>query len=106
MNTMNDMHEPISDSLNRINLITDSRNKGFTMTFANRITVSVRWGLSCFSDGKTTAECMAWSADDHRVVRVMGMQYLEDEDIIRECTTDEVAAFMYNASLMTLGVNG
>jgi hypothetical protein len=48
---------------------------------------------------------MAWCADDHRVVRVMGMQYLEDEDLIRECTTDEIAVFMYNASLMTLEGN-
>jgi len=55
--------DTVSDSLNRFNLVTSDHNRGFTMTFSNRVTVSVRWGKYNYSDGKTTAEVAARDAD-------------------------------------------
>jgi hypothetical protein len=99
----------ISDSLSRINLIDNPHNKGFTMTFQNRITVSIRWGCMNYSDGKTTAECAAWDADTphtpYKWVHVIGFDY-NDDDVLGSLSTDEVAKFIYMASTMTLGVNG
>jgi hypothetical protein len=95
----------ISDSLSRINIITDSVNMGFTMTFTNRITVSIRIGSMNYSDGKTNAECAAWNADTHDWVHVIGFNYCGD-DVLARISTDDVAEFIYNASCMTLGVNG
>jgi hypothetical protein len=101
--------DTISDSLSRINLIDNSHNKGFTMTFQNRITVSIRWGCMNYSDGKTTAECAAWDADTphtpYKWVHVIGFDY-NDDDVLGSLSTDEVARFIYMASTMTLGVNG
>jgi hypothetical protein len=94
----------ISDSLSRINLIDNSHNKGFTMTFDNRITVSIRWGCMNYSDGKTTAECAAWNADTHDWIHVIGFDYCGD-DVLPRLSTDDVATFIYNASCMTIGVN-
>jgi hypothetical protein len=95
----------ISDSLPRINLNDHPYNKGFTMTFQNRITVSIRWGCMNYSDGKTTAECAAWNADNHAWVHVVGFNYYGD-DVLGRLSTDDVAKFIYMASTMTLGVNG
>lgn len=89
----------ISDSLSRFNLETNPVNKGFTMTFANRVTVSVRWGEMNYSDGKTTAECAAWNADTHMWVHVEGFNY-DHDDILARLTTDEVAKFIFVASTM------
>jgi hypothetical protein len=97
--------DTISDSLPRINLIDNSHNKGFTLTFDNRITVSIRWGSCNYSDGKTTAECAAWNADNHAWVHVIGFNYY-DNDVLGRLSTDDVARFIYMASTMTLGVNG
>jgi len=98
--------DTISDSLSRINLIDNPHNKGFMMTFQNRITVSIRWGEANYSDGKTTAECAAWDADTpHKWVHVIGFDY-NDDDVLGRLSTDEVAKFIYMASTMTLGVNG
>lgn len=91
--------DTISDNLKRINLITDKANQGFTMTFENRITVSVRWGSFNYSDGKTTAECAAWDADTHVWVDVDGFDYGGD-DILPRLSTDEIALFIYNARNM------
>jgi hypothetical protein len=96
--------DTISDSLSRINLIDNPHNKGFMMTFQNRITVSIRWGEANYSDGKTTAECAAWTAA-HKWVHVIGFDY-NDDDVLGRLSTDEVAKFIYMASTMTLGVNG
>jgi len=96
--------DTISDSLPRINLNDNPYNKGFTMTFSNRITVSIRWGKANYSDGKTTAECAAWTAA-HKWVHVIGFDY-NDDDVLGRLSTDEVAKFIYMASTMTLGVNG
>jgi hypothetical protein len=79
--------------------------KGFTMTFSNRITVSIRWGEANYSDGKTTAECAAWDADTHKWIHVIGFNYY-DNDVLGHLTSDDVAKFIYMASTMTLGVNG
>ena len=87
----------ISDSLARFNLIPHPINRGFTMTFANRVTVSVRWGEGNYSDGKTTAECAAWNADTHMWVHVEGFDYHGD-DVLPRLTTDEVAKFVFVAS--------
>jgi hypothetical protein len=95
----------ISDSLPRINLNDNPYNKGFTMTFQNRITVSIRWGKANYSDGKTTAECAAWDADTHKWIHVIGFDY-NDDDVIGHLNSDDVAKFIYMASTMTLGVNG
>ena len=98
--------DTVSDSLSRINLIDNPHNKGFTMTFQNRITVSIRWGEANYSDGKTTAECAAWDADtQYKWVHVIGFDY-NDDDVLGRLSTDEVARFIYIASTMTLGVNG
>jgi hypothetical protein len=97
--------DTISDSLPRINLNDHPYNKGFTMTFQNRITVSIRWGSMNYSDGKTTAECAAWDADTHKWVYVIGFDYNHD-DVLGHLTSDDVAKFIYMASTMTLGVNG
>jgi hypothetical protein len=102
---MNSTNPPISDSLSRINLITNPVNKGFTMTFTNRITVSIRWGSMNYSDGKTTAECAAWNADTHDWVHVVGFSYCGD-DVLPRISIDDVAEFIYNASCMPLRVNG
>jgi hypothetical protein len=104
-NTTMSNTDTISDSLPRINLIDNSNNKGFTMTFQNRITVSIRWGEMNYSDGKTTAECAAWNADNHAWVHVIGFNYY-DNDVLGHLTSDDVAKFIYMASTMTLGVNG
>jgi hypothetical protein len=94
----------ISDSLSRINLDTHPVRQGFTMTFDNRITVSIRWGSCNYSDGRTNAECAAWNADTHDWIHVIGFDYCGD-DVLARLSTDEVAKFVYNASCMTLGVN-
>jgi hypothetical protein len=99
------MSNSISDKLARLNLNDNPHNKGFTMTFDNRITVSIRWGEMNYSDGKTTAECAAWNADNHAWVHVVGFNYYGD-DVLGRLSTDDVAKFMYMASTMTLGVNG
>jgi len=96
--------DTISDSLPLINLNDNPYNKGFTMTFQNRITVSIRWGKANYSDGKTTAECAAWTAA-HKWVHVIGFDY-NDDDVLPHLSTDDVARFIYMASTMTLGVNG
>ena len=96
--------DTVSDSLNRLDLITSDYNRGFTMTFQNRITVSIRWGKANYSDGKTTAECAAWTAA-HKWVHVIGFDY-NDDDVLGRLSTDDVARFIYMASTMTLGVNG
>lgn len=95
--------DTISDNLKRINLITDKANQGFTMTFENRITVSVRWGSFNFSDGKTTAECAAWDADTHAWVHVDDFEY-DGDDVLPRMQTHEVARFMYNACNMVKSV--
>lgn len=101
--------DTVSDSLNRLDLITSDYNRGFTMTFSNRITVSIRWGKANYSDGKTTAECAAWDADTpntpHKWVHVIGFDY-NDDDVLGHLNSDDVAKFIYMASTMTLGVNG
>jgi len=101
--------DTVSDSLNRFNLVTSDYNRGFTMTFQNRITVSIRWGKANYSDGKTTAECAAWDADTpytpYKWVHVIGFDYNHD-DVLGRLSTDDVARFIYMASTMTLGVNG
>lgn len=91
--------DTISDNLQRINLISDKMNQGFTMTFPNRITVSVRWGSFNYSDGKTTAECAAWDADTHEWVHVDDFEY-DGDDVLPRMQTHEVARFMYNACNM------
>ena len=95
----------ISDSLSRINLDAHPMRKGFTMTFSNRITVSIRWGEANYSDGKTTAECAAWDADTHKWIHVIGFNYYDD-DVLGHLNSDDVAKFIYMASTMTIGVNG
>jgi hypothetical protein len=95
----------ISNSLPRINLIDNSHNKGFTLTFDNRITVSIRWGCMNYSDGRTNAECAAWNADTRDWIHVIGFDYYGD-DVLARLSTDEVAKFIYMASTMTIGVNG
>ena len=92
--------DTISDNLNRINLITDAHNKGFTMTFPNRITVSIRWGSYNYSDGKTNAECAAWDADTQDWVEVPDFA-TDGDDVLARMETHEIAKFMYNASMMT-----
>lgn len=94
----------ISDSLNRINLSNDPHNKGFTMTFANRVTVSIRWGSMNYSDGRTTAECAAWDANTHEWVHVIGFKY-DGDNVLPRLSTDDVARFIHSASIMTIGVN-
>lgn len=94
---MND-NTNISDSLCRINLDATPYHKGFTMTFPNRITVSVAFGSGNYSDGKTNAECAAWRADDHRWVRIDGFEYYND-DVLPRMETHEIARFIYNASI-------
>lgn len=74
------------------------------MTFANRVTVSIRWGSMNYSDGKTTAECAAWDADNHEWVHVIGFKY-DGDDVLPRLATDDVAKFIYMASTMTIGVN-
>lgn len=90
----------ISDSRPRFNLVPEIHNRGFTMTFANRITVSVRWGHMNYSDGVTTAECAAWNANSHDWVHVDGFDYHGD-DVLPRLSTDEVAKFIFNASQMS-----
>jgi hypothetical protein len=93
--------DTISDSLSRINLIDDPWNKGFTMTFPNRVTVSIRWGKMNYSDGKTTAECAAWNADTHEWVHVDEFCY-DGDDVLPRMQTHEVARFIHNACNMIL----
>ena len=96
---MTSENSTISDSLSRFNLETHPSNRGFTMTFANRVTVSVRWGEGNYSDGKTTAEVAAWNADTHVWVHVEGFNY-DHDDVLPRLTTDEVAKFIFVASTM------
>lgn len=91
---------PISDSLSRFNLETNPSNHGFTMTFPNRITVSIRWGKYNYSDGRTTAECAAWNADTHAWIHVNEFDYNGD-NVLAHMETHEVARFIFNASQMT-----
>jgi len=104
-NTTMSNTDTISDSLSRINLDTHPTRKGFTMTFSNRITVSIRWGEANYSDGKTTAECAAWNTDTYKWIHVIGFDY-NDDDVLGHLNSDDVAKFIYMASTMTLGVNG
>ena len=91
--------DTISVSVSHFNLFPNHVNKGFTMTFANRVTVSVRWGEGNYSDGKTTAEVAAWNADTHVWVHVEGFNY-DHDDVLPRLTTDEVAKFIFVASTM------
>lgn len=94
---MTSENNTISDSLARFNLETHSVNRGFTMTFVNRVTVSIRWGEANYSNGKTTAECAAWNADTHAWIHVPGFPEM---DVLSHLTTDEVAKFIFVASTM------
>ena len=91
--------DTISVSVSHFNLFPNHVNKGFTMTFANRVTVSVRWGEGNYSDGKTTAECAAWNADTYTWVHVEGFNY-DHDDVLPRLTTDQVAKFIFVASTM------
>lgn len=91
--------DTISDNLNRINLISDAPNKGFTMTFPNRVTVSILWGSFNYSDGKTNAECAAWDADTHKWIEVPDFP-TDGDNILARMETHEIAKFMYNACNM------
>ena len=91
--------DTISVSVSHFNLFPNNVNKGFTMTFANRVTVSVRWGEGNYSDGKTTAEVAAWNADTHLWVHVEGFDYGTD-DVLPRLNTDQVAKFIFVASTM------
>jgi hypothetical protein len=91
--------DTVSDSLNRFNLVTSDHNRGFTMTFSNRVTVSVRWGKYNYSDGKTTAEVAARDADTDEWVHVTGYDYNHD-DVLGHLTTNEVAKFVHAAATM------
>lgn len=78
-------------------LATDPTNQGFTMTYPNGITVSIRWGTVSYSDGQTTAEVAAWWNDKHNSwVHVPEFEYGGD-DVLPHLTTVEVTRFMVNA---------
>lgn len=93
--------DTISDSLNRINLCNNPINQGFTMTFPNRITVSIRWGSANYSDGKTTAECAAWDANTHEWIHVKGFDYNGD-NVLPRVDTMNIARFIHSASNMSI----
>ena len=80
-------------------LWTDPINHGFSMTFANGVTTSVRWGKMNYSDGKTTAEVAALVDGDF--VCVPGYESNWDHDqVIGQISADEVVNWMYAASKM------
>jgi len=82
---------------NAFNNYSDTGSTGFTITFSNGITVSIRWGEHNYSDqGKTTAECAAWWSDGSWV-HIDGFDYYGD-DVLPRLTADQVAKFIYNAS--------
>lgn len=82
---------------NAFNNYSNAVNNGFTMTFANGITVSVRWGNMNYCDqGKTTAECAAWWSDQSWV-HIEGFEYGYD-DVLADLTADDVALFIHNAA--------
>ena len=94
-------NQPISDSLCRFNLTSTDFNRGFSMTFPNRVTVSIRWGTANYSDGRTTAECGAWNADTHAWIQIPDFDYNGDH-VLPHMTTVDVARFIHNATLLTL----
>ena len=82
-------------------LCTNPHNCGFTMTFANEVTVSVRWGESSYSNGKTTAEVAA--SYNGEFVCVPGYEELWKHDqVIGHMTADEAIKWMYAASQMKI----
>jgi len=77
----------------------DSINTGFTITFLNGITVSIRWGNMNYADGgETTAECAAFDNDGIWVL-VNGFNY-HDDTVLPHLSAEDVARFVFNASVM------
>lgn len=84
---------------NAFNIDSNPSNNGFTLTFLNGITVSVRWGDMNYSDnGESTAECAAYDSDGQWVL-VNGFNY-HDNTVLPNLSTEDVARFMFNASVM------
>lgn len=81
-------------------LYTDPINQGFTMTYPNGITVSIRWGSMSYSDGKTTAEVAAWyntsNDEDREWIHVPEFNYGGD-DVLCNMSPVEITRFMVNA---------
>lgn len=76
----------------------------FTMTFSNNVTVSVWWELLIHPDDNKIA-CMAWDKRTGKGVKVLGF-YCSDDIVLYRLEPDDIARFLYSASIMTIGVNG
>lgn len=85
------MDDPISTSKPAFELYTEPRSRGFTLTFKNGVTVSIRWGIMNYSNGFTTAECAAFVG--HGFIHVPGFMY-GDDDVLGHQAPDEVARFI------------
>lgn len=79
-------------------LFTDPINQGFTMTYPNGITVSVRWGTMSYSDGQTNAEVAAWYNTNRNRdwIHVPEFDY-QGDDVLGNMSPVEITRFMVNA---------
>lgn len=78
----------------------NNQSKGFTMTFANGITVSVRWGEFNYSNGKSDAEVAAMDKNGN-FIPVRGYEnHWQYDQVIGHMTADAVVNWMYAASKM------
>ena len=75
-------------------------NQGFTMTFLNGVTVSVRWGSGNYSDGKTTAEVAAMNSNGDFIPVTGYESYWREDEVIGRMNTDFVVDWMFAASRM------
>lgn len=88
-------------NFSQIKVHTDPSILGFSMTFSNNITVSVRIGSSNYSNGKNTAECAAYHTNTYQFIRVDGFDY-EDDEVLHHLSADEVAQFIHIAKSMKI----
>lgn len=88
--------------MSKFYLCSNEVNQGFTMTYANGVTVSVRWGNCNYSDGKDTAEVAAM-APCGNFVCVPGYEgNWASDQVIGWLCPNEVTNWMFAASTMKI----
>ncbi len=97
------MNEPTTNTNTLFVVDNEPMTRGFAMTFANGITVSVRWGEANYCDQTTTAEVAAYRKSNDEFgpvwVHAEGFDY-DGDDVLGHLSPDEVARFIYIVSII------
>lgn len=86
---------PIKNTAASFRVCDQSVGRGFEIVLGNGIAVSVRWGISNYSDGRTSAEITAFNKN-RELVTVDGY----NEDGLQFASPEQVVQFMSAASHM------